>query len=50
MQKYVTFRKKGSYKNENFQKVRDHYHHTSEYREAAHSNCNLKCNVPNEIL
>ena len=30
-------------------KVRDQYNYTSKYRDAAHSICNLKFNVPNEI-
>ena len=29
--------------------VRDHCHFTSKYRGAAHGNCNLKLNVPNQI-
>ena len=29
--------------------VRDHCHYTAKYRGAAHSICNLKFNVPNEI-
>ena len=35
--------------NKNYQKVRDHYHYTGKYRGVAHSICNLKFNVPNEI-
>ena len=34
----------------NHLKVRDHYHYTGKYRGAAHSICNLKFNVSNEIL
>ena len=34
----------------NYWKVRDHCHYTGKYRGAAHSICNLKFNVPNEIL
>ena len=30
--------------------VRDHCHYTGKYRGAAHNICNLKLNVPNEIL
>ena len=37
-------------KNINYRKVRDHCHSTGKYRDAAHSICNLKFNVPNEIL
>ena len=33
----------------NYLKVRDHCHYTGKYRDAAHSICNLKSNVPNEI-
>ena len=36
-------------KNENYQEVRHHYLYTDKYRGAAHSNCNLKFNVPNLI-
>ena len=31
-------------------KVTDHYHYTGKDRGAVHSTCNLKLNVPNEIL
>ena len=31
------------------QKVRDHCHFTGKYRDAAHSICNLRFNLPNEI-
>ena len=34
----------------NYWKVRDHCHYTGKHRGAAHSICNLKFNVPNEIL
>ena len=34
----------------NYQKVRDHCHFTGKYRGTRHSICNLKFNVPNEIL
>ena len=33
----------------NYGKVRDHFHFTGKYRSAAHSICNLRFNVPNEI-
>ena len=33
----------------NYRKVRDQCHYAGEYRGAAHSICNLKFNVPNEI-
>ena len=36
-------------KNINYWKVRDHCHYTGKYRDAAHSICNSKFNVPNEI-
>ena len=36
--------------NKNYWKVRDHcYYFTGKYRGAAHSICNLRFNVPNEI-
>ena len=45
--------KKNSHKNliqiKSYLKVRDHYHFTGKYRGAAHSICNLRFNVPNEI-
>ena len=31
------------------QKVRDHYHYTGKYRDAAHNICNLRYKVPKEI-
>ena len=37
-------------KNKHYQKVRDHCHYTGKYRGAAHSICNLRFNLPNEIL
>ena len=37
------------YKNINYQKARDHCHYAGKYRGAAHSICNLKFHVPNEI-
>ena len=36
-------------KSKNDRKVRDHCYHTDKYRSAAHSICNLKFNVCNEI-
>ena len=33
----------------NYRKARDHCHYTGKYRGTAHSICNLKFNVPNEI-
>ena len=33
----------------NYRKVRDHCHYTGKYRDAAHSICNLKFNMPNEV-
>ena len=36
-------------KSMNYWKVRDHCHYTSKYRDAAHSICNLKFDVANEI-
>ena len=36
-------------KDKNYRKVRYHCHYTGKYRGAAHSNCNLKFNVSNEI-
>ena len=33
----------------NYMKVRDHCHYKGKYRGAAHSICNLKSNVSNEI-
>ena len=36
--------------NENYRKVRDHCHFTGKYRGAAHSICNSKFNVLNEIF
>ena len=35
--------------NKNHWKVRDHCHFTGKYISPAHSVCNLKFNVPNEI-
>ena len=37
-------------KSKNYWKVRDHCHYTGKYRGAAHNICNLRLNVPNEIL
>ena len=36
-------------KDKNYRKVRYHCHYTGKYRDAAHSTCNSKFNVPNEI-
>ena len=36
-------------KDKNYQEVRDDCHNTGKYNGAAHSICNLKSNVPNEI-
>ena len=36
-------------KDKNYRKVIDHCHFTGKYRGAAHSICNLKFNMPNEI-
>ena len=34
----------------NHRKARDHYHYTGKDRGATHSICNLRFNIPNEIL
>ena len=31
------------------QRVRDHCHYTGQNRGAAHSTCNLRCQIPKEI-
>ena len=36
-------------KSKYYWKFRDHCHYTGKYRNAAHSICNLRLNVPNEI-
>ena len=36
-------------KDRNYRKVRDHCHYTCKYKGAAHSICNLKLTVPNDI-
>ena len=36
-------------KDRNYIKVRDHCHYTCKYKGAAHSICNLKLNVPNDL-
>ena len=43
MQKFAIFVKK------KYHNVTDDCHYTGEYRDATHSICNLKCNVPKEI-
>ena len=40
---------KKSANDKNYRKVRDHCHETGKYRGAAHSICNLKITMPNEI-
>ena len=52
MQKYVTFAEKDHKKFEedkNYRKVWDHCYYTDKFRGAAHSICNLRFSVPNEI-
>ena len=44
----ITFFKK-LFRDKNYRKVRDHFHYTGKYRGGAHSICNLKFNMPNEI-
>ena len=41
---------KKTFESKNCRKVRDYCHHTRKFRGAAHSKCNLKYNVLNEIL
>ena len=36
--------------NKNYRKVRDHCHYTGKYRGVEHSICNLRFDVPDEIL
>ena len=43
MQKKINIDKK-------YCKVRDHCHYTGQYRGAAHSICNLRYEIPKEIL
>ena len=53
MQKYVICGKrilKKLSKSLTYQKVTDHCHYAAKYRGVSHSFCNLKINVPNEIL
>ena len=54
MQKYVIFVKEESLKilskSVNYWKARGHCHYRGKYRDAAHSICNLKFSLPNEIL
>ena len=33
-------------RNKKYHKIWDHYHYTSEYRDTAHSICNLKYSIP----
>ena len=40
---------KKSFENINYRKVRDYCHFTGKYRGAAHSICDLKSNIPNEV-
>ena len=53
MQKNVIFvekeYKKKFTKDKNHRKVKDHRHYKGKYRDAAHSICNLKSNVSNEV-
>ena len=37
-------------KDKKYRKVRDHCHYTGQYRDAAHSICNLKYSLPKEFL
>ena len=36
-------------KDKKYGKVRDHCHYTGEYRDAIHSICNLKCDIPKKF-
>ena len=47
---YVKWFSKKFAKDKNYQNVRDSCHSTGKYRDAAYSICNLKLNVPKEIL
>ena len=38
------------FRDKNYQKVRDHWHYTGKYRGVARSICNLKFNLPNEVV
>ena len=44
----MEFLTKQQYKN--YRKVRDCCYYTGKYRDAAHSICNLKYNVPKKVL
>ena len=48
-QKVCYICKKGFDTNKKFCKVRDHCDYTEQYRGAAHSICNLRCQIPKEI-
>ena len=35
--------------NKKYHKIRDHFHYRGKFRGAAHSICNLRCKIPEEI-